>query len=84
MDYTIESCFHAGPTYALELFLKIDVAGSTWDANKPQIQLQGKHVMSLRLEDNLIVHQIDYVDYAEVTKQVATLQDKHGRRTPPQ
>ena len=83
MDYTIESCFQAGPTVVMELDLIIDMAGSTWDVDKPQIQLGGKHVMSLKLENDLIVHQVDYVDYESVTRQVTALQEAHGTVSKP-
>lgn len=78
MNYTVLDCFVTKPIVMMNLDLRIDVAGDTWGVNKPQIQLGGRHIMRLKLEQGKIVHQVDYVDYDAVSREVAELQAEFG------
>ena len=66
LDYTITDCFQAGHVFMVDLQLLMEVAGSSWDVNHEQIQLDAKQIMSLTIHDNKITHQTDYVDYHSV------------------
>ncbi|MFN3236800.1 MAG: nuclear transport factor 2 family protein [Pseudomonadales bacterium] len=78
MTYDIQQCFQAGTSTVMVLHLNTRVAGQVWGVNKAQIELSGTHIMSLEISAGKISKQTDYVDYAEVIRQVEQLKTQHG------
>lgn len=81
MDYRIENCFQVGNNVLLDLTFAMKVEGKSWQVNTPFVTLSTRHVMSLKLRDEKITHQIDYVDYTAFSRQIKELQLKHGKTT---
>ncbi|NQU47100.1 MAG: hypothetical protein HQ519_00495 [Planctomycetes bacterium] len=66
ISYQIESCFESGGVSVLNMQLSLDVSGSYWGIAKDRIHLTGKQTTCITVVDDLIVHVVDYVEYARV------------------
>jgi ketosteroid isomerase-like protein len=78
LQYRIDGCFVAGDTTVMTLHLDIEVSGAFWGVNTDMIDLNGRHIMTLRIAEDKITSHTDYVDYQALLQQVEQLKQVHG------
>lgn len=79
ISYEKTACFETAGYHMVNLDIKITVAGSFWNVNKPEIVLPGKVLSVIRVMDGRVVEHHDYVEYSNADRVVAELQEKHGK-----
>lgn len=79
ISYERTGCFETAGYHMVNLDIKITVAGSFWNVNKPEIVLPGKVLSVIRVMEGRVVEHHDYVEYSNADRVVAELQEKHGK-----
>jgi len=74
--YVVDSRFTAGPAIVLDIALQVRVSGAYWNVDEPEIELKGRLVTFLRIEEGKVTHHIDFTDYASAMAQIETMRDK--------
>lgn len=83
ISYQRTGCFETAGYHMVNLDIKITVAGSLWNVNKPEIVLPGKALSVIRVMDGRVVEHHDYVEYSNADRVVVELQEKHGKASSP-
>lgn len=80
--YQTTACFETAGYHVVNLDIEITVSGRFWNVNKPEIVLPGEVVSVVRVVDDRVVEHRDYVEYANVDRVVAELQEAYGKALP--
>ena len=68
--YVVNERFVAGPAVVYIMSINERVSGAYWNVDKPEIELRGKLVTFVRVENAKITHHIDFTDYASAMAQI--------------
>ncbi|MEM1087853.1 MAG: nuclear transport factor 2 family protein [Pseudomonadota bacterium] len=78
IKYTITSCLETAGYHAVNLDILISVSSAYWCVNKDVIDIPGRVVSIIRVQDGRVIEHDDYVEYAAADKVVAKLREKYG------
>ena len=68
--YVVNEKFVAGPAVVYIMSITERVSGAYWSVDKPEIELRGRLVTFVRVENARITHHIDFTDYASAMAQI--------------
>lgn len=78
INYAITACLKTAGFYVVNLDIDIQVSGEFWNVAKDVINIPGRVVSVIRVDDGRVTEHHDYVEYAAADRVVAELREQHG------
>ena len=78
INYSITSCMETAGFHVVNLDIDIKVSGKFWNVAKDVINIPGRVVSVIRVDDGRVTEHHDYVEYAAADHVVAELREQYG------
>ncbi|MEO0438369.1 MAG: nuclear transport factor 2 family protein [Pseudomonadota bacterium] len=78
IGYTVTSCLKTAGNHVVGLSIAVAVSGEFWNVAKDVIDISGRVVSVIRVEDDLVTQQQVFLEYEAADRVVADLRKRYG------